>query len=141
MNCSNEFLQTFLDSELGPAEADAVRRHLDHCTACRQELSRLRLLWLELEQDEEIEMPMELAFIRQQAISQTRAARQEAQKKSTNSLWDAQRLAWQPALAGMSQIPGPRQLARLARATGGRLPDIMRGISSVLGTVARRRRD
>lgn len=140
MECSIEALQVFLDGELEPAEADTVRRHLAGCPACREELSRLRLLWLELEQDEVIEVPLELPFIRQQAIAMTRAARQKAEGTYGVSIWDAQKLAWQPALTGVAQIPGPRQMMRLARATGSGLPTVIRGVVSVLGKMNGRRR-
>ena len=49
IKCSTEFLQIFLDGEMEPVEIEAVRRHLGCCPFCRQELSRLRLLWLELQ--------------------------------------------------------------------------------------------
>ncbi|AGL02465.1 zf-HC2 domain-containing protein [Desulfoscipio gibsoniae] len=141
--CNTEVLQSFLDGELEPAEADAVRLHLAGCPDCRQELSRLRLLWLELEleKDEEIEIPMELPFIRQQAIASTRVDRPRAGESKGTGLWDAQRLAWQPALTGVSLIPGSRQLMRLAKATGSGLPTVIRGVSSLWGTIASRRRD
>ena len=141
MKCSMEALQAFLDGELEPVEAETVRRHLGSCPACRQELSRLRLLWLELEQDEEVEVPLELPFIRQQIIARARAAGQEAEGTPGVSLWAAQKLAWQPVLAGVSQIPGPRQLGLLARATGRGLPAVLRGVSSVAGMITRKRRD
>lgn len=141
MKCSSETLQAFLDGQLTPIERDIVRRHLGCCPACRQELSRLRLLWLELEQGEEIEAPVELAFIRQQAITKARAARKETGDTTGFSLWDAQKLAWQPALAGVSQIPGSRQLGRLVRATGHGLPALIRGVSSMTGMMTGKKRD
>jgi len=140
MKCSTEVLQAFLDGEMEPVEMKAVRRHLGCCPSCRQELSRLRLLWLELEQEEEIEIPEILPFIRQQAVTRAKAARQEAVGTSKVSLWDAQKLAWQPALAGVAQIPGPRQMGRLAMATGRGLPNVLRGISSFAGRITGRRR-
>ena len=140
MGCSIEALQAFLDGELEPVQKDAVRRHLARCPACRQELSRLRLLWFDLEQDEVIEVPLELPFIRQQAIALTRAARQETEGTSGGSLWEAQKLAWQPALAGVAQIPGPRQIMRLARAAGNGVPTVLRGVASVWGKMTGRRR-
>ncbi len=141
MECGIEALQAFLDGELEPVEAEAVRRHLGSCPACRQELSRLRLLWLELEQDEETEVPAELPFIRQQAIARAKAARRETEKPSGTGLWEAQKLAWQPVLAGVSRIPGPRQLGRLVRVTGRGLPVIVRGGLSVAGMITGGRRN
>ncbi|MCL6477177.1 MAG: zf-HC2 domain-containing protein [Peptococcaceae bacterium] len=135
MKCSTEALQSFLDGELGPVETKTIRHHLSCCPACRQELSRLRLLWLELEQDEEIEVPLELPFIRQQAIARTRTARQETKGTSGVSLWDAQKLAWQPALAGISKIPGPSQLGFLTKATIRGLPAVIQGVSQVSGMI------
>lgn len=139
MKCSVEALQAFLDGELNTLETEAVRQHLGCCTACRQEMSRLRLLWLELEQYEEMEVPPELPYIRQQAVSRAVAARR--QKEGGVSLWDSQKLAWQPALAGMAQIPGTSQLGILARTTIRSLPAVIRGVSSVAGLINGKRRD
>jgi anti-sigma factor RsiW len=142
MKCSSDELQVFLDGELGPAEVIAVRRHLGCCPACRQELSRLRLLWLELEQDDEIEIPAELPFLRQQAITRARNAMQKREGTPGIGLWGAQKLVWQPVLAGVSQIPGPRLMGRLARAAAERgLPAVIRGVSSTAGMIAGKRRD
>jgi len=141
MKCSTEILQAFLDGELGKDEKDAVHHHLACCPACRQELGWLKMLWLELEQDEEIEIPFELPFIRQQVIARTRAARHKLAGVSVAGYLDTQKLAWQPALAGVAQIPGPRQLMRLARFTGRGLPAAFRGVSSILGVMIGRRRD
>lgn len=142
LKCSTEALQAFLDGELEPVETKTIRHHLGCCPACRQELSRLRLLWLELEQAEEIEVPAELPFIRQQAVARARAARQETKGTSGVSLWDSQKLAWQPAMAGISQIPGPSQLGHLAKATLRGLPAVIQGVSYVSGMITgKKRRD
>ncbi|MCL5058615.1 MAG: zf-HC2 domain-containing protein [Actinobacteria bacterium] len=140
MKCSVEALQAFLDGELPPVETKEIRRHLGCCPACRQELSRLRLLWLELEQDEETEAPPELPYIRQQAVARACAAIHQKEGAGA-SLWDAQKLAWQPALAGISQIPGASQLGVLARTTLRGLPAVIRGVSSVAGVINGKRRD
>lgn len=141
MPCDFAVLQAFLDGELNEKDAGAVRRHLAACPACRRELSRLKLLWLELEQDEETEVPAELPFIRQQAIARAKAARRETEKPSGTGLWEAQKLAWQPVLAGASRIPGPRQLGRLVRVTGRGLPVIVRSGLSVAGMITGGRRN
>ncbi|MDD2444181.1 MAG: zf-HC2 domain-containing protein [Desulfotomaculaceae bacterium] len=140
MKCSTEVLQTFLDGEMEPVEIEVVRRHLGCCPFCRQELSRLRLLWLELGQGEEIEVPEILPFIRQQAVTRARAAGQEVEGTSGVSLWEAQKLAWQPVLAGIVQIPGSRQIGRLAMLTGRGLPTVIRGLSSLAGMITGRKR-
>ncbi|OPX91243.1 MAG: hypothetical protein A4E52_00545 [Pelotomaculum sp. PtaB.Bin013] len=139
--CSSEILQAFLDGELELAETEAVRNHLACCPACRRELSRLRLLWLELEQEDEVEVPAGLPFIRQQAVTKARAARQDMQRTSSVSLWAAQKLAWQPLLAGVSQIPGTRQLGQLARTAGRGLPGVIKGVSSIASKIISKRRD
>lgn len=141
MKCSSETLQAFLDGEMELAETEAVRGHLGNCPACRQELSRLRLLWLELEQEDEVEIPAGLPFIRQQAVTKARAARQDIQKTSSVSLWAAQKLAWQPLLAGVSQIPGTRQLGQLAKTAGRGLPGVIKGVSSIASKIISKRRD
>lgn len=140
MKCSVEALQAFLDGELNPLETKEIRQHLGGCQACRQEVSRLRLLWLELEQYEEMEAPPELPYIRQQAVARAGAARRQKEGAGV-SLWDAQKLAWQPALAGMAQIPGSSQLGILARTTIRSLPAVIRGVSSVAGLINGKRRD
>ena len=68
MECNHEMLQLFLDRELEPEQAKELKKHLARCRECRQELSRLKLMWLELEQEEELDLPPELPFLRQQAI-------------------------------------------------------------------------
>ena len=139
MKCSMEALQAFLDGEMELVETETLRRHLGCCPACRQELSRLRLLWLELEQDEEIEVPLELSFVRQQVIAKARSARQEIEETSGVRYWDAQKLAWQPLLAGVSQIPGPWLLGRFAKTTRHGIPAVIRGVSSVVGMITGKR--
>ena len=104
------------------------------------DLTRLRLLWLELGQDEKIEVPEILPFIRQQAVTRARAAGQEVEGTSGVSLWEAQKLAWQPFLAGIVQIPGSRQIGRLAMLTGRGLPTVIRGLSSLAGMITGRKR-
>ena len=52
MECNHEMLQLFLDRELEPEQAKELKKHLARCRECRQELSRLKLMWLELEQEE-----------------------------------------------------------------------------------------
>lgn len=141
MLCNAEILQEYLDGELEPGEKDALYRHLAGCPTCRQELARLRLIWLELEQEDEIEIPFELPFIRQQVIARTKSARQEMAGATGVSFLEAQKLAWQPVLAGVAQIPGTRQLMRLARVTGMGLPAAIRGVSTALVVLAGRRRD
>lgn len=139
--CSSETLQAFLDGELELTETEAVRGHLGCCPACRQELSRLRLLWLELEQEDEVEVPAGLPFIRQQAVTKARSARQDIKRTSSVSLWDTQKLAWQPVLVGVSQIPGARQLGQLAKTAGRRLPVVIKGVTSIASKIISKRRD
>lgn len=139
MNCNPESLQAFLDDELSPAEKEAVRRHLGGCPACRRELSRLRLLWLELAQAEEMEIPLELPYIRQHAVNQARLARRDTGQNMAGtpgvSLWDAQKLAWEPVLSGVAQIYGTRQLGQLVRTAGRGLPAVLKGVSSMAGRI------
>ena len=90
------------------------------------DLTRLRLLWLELGQDEKIEVPEILPFIRQQAVTRARAARQEIEGISGVGLWEAQKLAWQPFLAvtaavgfGMGSGEGQDEKHGGGKGTGG----------------------
>ena len=134
LECSTETLQFFLDGELTTDETITIRHHLGDCPACRQELSRLKLLWFELGGEEEnIESPMVLPYIRQQAIAIARAERQKLQGTPDFSLWDAQKLAWQPAFTGVSQIPGLSTLGLFAKTTIRALPAVFSSVSYVAG--------
>lgn len=138
--CDFAALQAFLDGELNEKDAGAVRRHLAACPACRRELSRLKLLWLELEQPQDVDLPPELPFLRQQVVARAGTARKKAERAAGPGLWEAQRLAWQPVLAAASYVPGSRQLGRLARTTGRGLPKLVRGGLAVAGALSRKGR-
>src|SRR5204862_6696688 len=46
MNChdTDRLLGAYMDDELGPTEAAAIRDHLDACVTCRQQLAHLESL-------------------------------------------------------------------------------------------------
>ena len=124
MNCSPELLQTFLDHELEISEAEELKRHLAHCRACRQELSRLKLLWLELAQPDKIDLPPELPYMRQQVIT-TALHSLDKQGKERIGFWDAQKLALGPIKFAVSYLPGAGLLKEAVRTTGMELPELM----------------
>ncbi len=123
MECNHEMLQLFLDRELEPEQVKELKNHLARCRECRQELSRLKLMWLELEQEEELDLPSELPFLRQQAITAARALSQ--MPVGEFSYWQTQKLAWEPVAAAITLIPGTRTLSRAARAIGSRIPSAL----------------
>jgi len=123
LECNHEMLQLFLDRELEPELVKELKNHLARCRECRQELSRLKLMWLELEQEEELDLPPELPFLRQQAITAAGALSQMSAGEF--SYWQSQKLAWEPVATAITLIPGPRTLGRAARAIGSRIPSAL----------------
>lgn len=126
MQCNRESLQMYLDGEFDEEARKTIEVHLGQCRSCRQEIARLQLLWLELGQIDEMELPAELPYLRQQIIHQAMRSRQDSQS-SEGSYWDAQKLAWQPAIQGASYFPGLGLLATVSRATGRQIPRFMSG--------------
>ncbi|PKM78117.1 MAG: hypothetical protein CVU90_03595 [Firmicutes bacterium HGW-Firmicutes-15] len=126
MQCNQESLQMYLDGEMDAEARKTVELHLGQCRSCRQEIARLQLLWLELGQTNEVELPAELPYLRQQIIHQAMRSRQD-NKSSEASYWDTQKLAWQPAILGASYFPGVALLSTVSRATGRQIPRLMSG--------------
>jgi anti-sigma factor RsiW len=117
MNCDQEMLQAFLDQELEEKEAGLLAEHLQNCRACRQELSRLKLLWLELEHVREINPSPALPYLRQQVVSQA-CASPEQPGNAGFDFWKTQRLAWRSMGLAVSYLPGMEQAQELAKTTG-----------------------
>ncbi|NLI12709.1 zf-HC2 domain-containing protein [Pelotomaculum propionicicum] len=124
MNCSQESLQAFLDNELEEGMAEKLKKHLSGCRACRQELSRLKLLWLELAQPDEIDLPPELPYLRQQVIS---AARHSFAKQGKEKIgfWDSQKLALSPMKFALAYLPGAGLVKEAVKTTSVELPELM----------------
>ena len=126
MQCNQESLQMYLDGELDAQARKTMEVHLSQCRSCRQEIARLQLLWLELGQIDEVDLPAELPFLRQQIIHQAMLGRRDS-TASEARYWDAQKLAWQPAILGASYFPGVTLIATMSRATGRQIPRLMSG--------------
>lgn len=124
MECNQESLQMYLDGEMEREARKTVEVHLGKCCSCRQEIARLQLLWLELGQTNEMELPAELPYLRQQIIHQAMRSRQDKQS-SEPGYWDAQKLAWQPAIMGASYFPGVGLLSTVSRVTSRQIPKLM----------------
>ncbi|MEW6183531.1 MAG: zf-HC2 domain-containing protein [Bacillota bacterium] len=124
MNCDHERLQAYLDGALTDSELCELKGHLAECRACRRELSRLKLLWSELSQPEEIPLPPELPYLRQQAVTVVRRTREEQAEKYLG-FWEIQRLAWSPLGLSAAYLPGSRQVVNLVRATGKAAPGLL----------------
>lgn len=120
MNCDTDKLQMYLDGEMNKEEKADLERHLGSCPNCRREFGQLKLLWLELGEEEEAALPAELPFLRQQLIY--RVLHQDPDsKESPLGYWESQKLAWQPFLWGARQIPG----LSLIPAAGRQLPKLL----------------
>jgi Predicted transmembrane transcriptional regulator (anti-sigma factor) len=120
MQCNQENLQMYLDGELGHEARKSVEEHLGQCRSCRQEIARLQLLWLELGQGDDVELPAALPYLRQQIVSQAIFSRKDNQNPRS-SYWDTQKLAWQPAILGASYLPGLSLINTVRRAATRRL--------------------
>lgn len=139
MNCDTDKLQMYLDGELNRTEKAVLERHLGSCPNCRREFGQMKLLWLELGEKEDLPIPVELPFLRQQLIY--RVLHQNPDRDHNRlSYWKSQKLVWQPFLWGAMQIPGlslipaaSRQVPRLLRNTAslaldkGLIPGLKRG--------------
>jgi len=116
----------YLDGEMDSNDRKSVEVHLGQCRLCRQEMARLQLLWLELGQTIATELPVELPYLRQQIIHQAVRSRRD-NHSSQVGYWDAQKLAWQPAIQGASYLPGVGLLSTVSRVTGRQIPKLMAG--------------
>ena len=132
MQCNQESLQMYLDGEMDAQAREKMKVHLGQCRSCRQEIARLQLLWLELGQTDEIDLPAELPYLRQQIIHQAVRSRQDNQSSETG-YWDAQKLAWKPAILGASYLPGLGLLSNVSRATGRQIPKLVSGTITLAG--------
>lgn len=139
MKCDNELLQAWLDGELEDEKADKLSKHLAGCRNCRQELARLKLLWLELSQEEQIEIPPELPYLRQQVIAKSTASRGKSNTGVKTNFWETQKLAWQPLGLAVSYMPVTGGIKKLAKAAGRELPDVLIGSLLALGSLSRRK--
>lgn len=126
MQCNHVSLQMYLDGELDGQDRKSIELHIGQCRMCRQEMARLQLLWLELGQTNETEIPVELPYLRQQIIHQAMHSRQD-NKSPQLGYWDTQKLAWQPAIMGASYFPGVGLVATVSRFTGRQIPKLMSG--------------
>lgn len=140
MQCDQERLQMYLDGELDIEARKAVEAHLGQCSACRREMSRLQLLWLELGQIEEVDLPAEMPYIRWQIINQA-IHDKRAGTASETSYWEAQKLAWQPAFLGASYLPGISLITTVSRATVRQIPRLMEGTAALAQRLVFRSRD
>ncbi|WP_276623780.1 anti-sigma factor family protein [Syntrophomonas wolfei] len=126
MQCNQENLQMYLDGEMDALTRKEMEEHLARCPSCRREMGRLQLLWLELGQNDEEKVPAELSYLRSQAVHQFLYG-QPDDSNTALSYWEAQKLAWRPALLGASYFPG----ISLISAAGHQVPKLMSGAASV----------
>jgi|GEM_PF-4269243 len=113
-----------------------LKEHLAECLACRRELSRLRLLWLELAQPEKVPLPHELPHLRQQVLAAASPAHGEPGKEKS-SFWNIQKLAWYPLCLTTAYLPGVGGARELVRTAGRELPGLLRGSLAVTRSLLR----
>jgi len=123
MYCDHELLELYLDGELDEDAAGALCSHLTSCPACRRELGRLRLLWLELGNPADVPLPPELPYLRQQAANSAPPASEPGL-----TFWESQRLAWTSARLAAGYLAENQLLNGLARGAGSGLRASLRGL-------------
>lgn len=137
--CNIDLIQGFLDGELDAAAEKELMAHLAGCTACRQEFSRLKLLWLELECLEEIEAPDVLPYLRRQTITTAMRQKQKSDEKKL-SFWESQKLAFNPLKYTMAYLPGAGQLRGAAETAVRELPELLANSLSGAGRLWKKNR-
>lgn len=135
--CNPEWLQAFLDHELDPEACNQLKKHLAGCRSCRQELSQLKLLWLELSHSEPMVVPPELSYLRQQVLESTRASRTKSREDSF-SYWGTQKLAWQSLTLATAYLPGAGKLKEIPKSAGREVPGFLLGSLTHLGGLCRK---
>jgi len=137
--CNIELIQGFLDGELDAVEEKELMAHLAVCTSCRQEYSRLKLLWLELACPEEIEAPAVLPYLRRQAITTAMGQRKKTGEKKL-SFWESQKLAFNPLKYTMAYLPGAGHLRGAAVTAVRGLPELLANSLSGAGRLWKKNR-
>jgi anti-sigma factor RsiW len=132
-----ELLQAYLDGELEEETARELGEHLAGCRSCRRELSRLKLLWLELGEEEETPLPPEWPYLRQQVVAAAMAAHRQPPERGLG-FWETQRLAWQPFSLAAAYLPGTAGAVNLAKAAGRELPGLVLGLAGRTGRLLRK---
>ncbi|OAT85220.1 anti-sigma factor family protein [Desulfotomaculum copahuensis] len=139
MPCDAELLQAYLDGELSEQAARELKGHLAGCRACRGELSRLKLLWFELSRPEEVPLPPELPYIRQQVIAAAGPGR-GGPAEERSGFWELQKLAWRPVTLTTAYLPGAGEIKELILAAGRELPGLLLGSLNLTGRLWQRGR-
>jgi len=137
VECDHELLQAYLDGELEGGTVQEIGKHLTACRACRRELSRLKLLWLELTEKEEAPLPPEWPYLRQQVIAAAMTDHSTLPEERLG-FWESQRLAWQPVSLASAYLPGTAGAVNLAKAAGRGLPGLLFGLVSTTGRLLRK---
>lgn len=136
MDCNPELLHAFLDHELDTDTANKLKKHLARCRACRQELSQLKLVWLELAQSEEVAVPLELPYLRQQVIEAARTSHKKTEGGKF-SFWGAQRLAWQSLDLATAYLPGYGRFKEITKSASREVPGFLLGSLTAMGGLCR----
>lgn len=109
----NQLLQQFIDGRIEPLEQIMLEEHLIYCRTCRKELNQLKLLDWELKNQQEMEVPAELAVLRMDAIKTHLAAERSGEKEfETKDIWRLQLQILRQASGFISINPVNRTLNR-----------------------------
>lgn len=131
MICDSELLQAYLDGELEEGTRQKLAAHVNICRSCRLELSKWKLLWLELNPREEISLPLEWPYLRQQVVAAAVQARSKTAEKIPG-FWETQRVAWEQVGLATAYIPGTPGAVNLIRAAGRELPGLFLNLAGRL---------
>lgn len=133
--CDVEMLQMFLDKELDNTDTAGMKEHLASCKSCRQELSRLKLLWMDLGEFDDIKPSLALPYLRQQVITSTHELRQASENAGW---WETQKIAWRPLSYAAAFLPGAGTMEESARSISRSLPGAAANSLSALVRFGRR---
>ncbi len=64
-----DLLQEYIDATINPLEKLVLEEHLKDCRTCRKNLTELKLLFWELEDADQIDVPLEASHIHQRVAS------------------------------------------------------------------------
>lgn len=105
-----DLLQEYLEGTIDPLEKIFLEEHLRTCRECRAELTRLKLLFYELENidDRDIEIPLEMESIRNNALD---SMFEKKEKYGVKEFIEQQRQVLTASSSFIKYIPG-KQIAK-----------------------------
>lgn len=88
MSCKFDemLLYEYIDNILEPDEKLKVTNHLSACPHCRKKIAEIKLMFYELEHLDAVEIPEELALIRQSVVTDAFDSKQSVLQTATSNL-------------------------------------------------------